>query len=309
MRSTFVNTLEKIAWKDKSVFLITADLGFKLFDSFKSNFPERFINVGVAEANMIGVAAGLSLSGKNVYCYSMSSFLTMRCLEQVRIDLCYHNLNVKLIGVGGGLAYGMEGITHHAVEDISIMRSLANMTVVVPGDPLEAEATLNESVTYEGPLFIRLGKDKDPFVHKDIQGFKISKGIVVNEGSDIAVITTGSMLHPSKIVLEELKNKGLNVTLISMHTVKPLDKVLIEKCSKKAKAIFTIEEHSVIGGLGSAVAESLMEIGYRGLFRKIAIPNKYCSYIGQAEYLRQKHCLTPHAIINRILEEYTQYKS
>jgi transketolase len=308
MRSAFINTLEKIAQKDKNIFLITADLGFKLFDNFKAKFPERFINVGVAEANMIGVACGLSLSGKNVYCYSMATFLTARCLEQIRVDLCYHNLNVKLIGVGGGLVYGAEGITHHALEDISLMRALTNMTVFAPGDPLEVEAVLKESIKYKSPLYVRLGKDKDPIVHKCMPDFKIGKGIVINQGEDLTLIATGTMLYSAKIVCEKLKDEGLRPTLISMPTIKPLDTALIENCAKKSKAIFTIEEHNIIGGLGSAVAESLMEAGFSGLFRKIAIADKYKSYIGKVEYLRQRHGLTPKAITKYILEAYADIR-
>ncbi len=308
MRTTFVKTLEKLAENDSSIFLLTGDLGFRLFDRFRDAYPQRFLDVGVAEANMVGVAAGLALSGKNVYCYSIATFLTTRCLEQIRIDLCYQNLNVKLIGVGAGWSYGLEGMTHHAIEDISIMRSLPNMTVVAPGDPLEAGAVITESAIYKGPLYIRLGRDNDPQVHKGIPNFKIGKGIIINKGSDLTIIATGTMLHAARIVLDILASKGLSATLISLHTIKPLDVNLIQKCAKESKVIFTIEEHSIIGGLGSAVAEILMESGYRGLFRRIAIPDKYCSDIGGAEYLREKHGLTPETITNRILREYEQMR-
>lgn len=304
MRSTAIQTLEKLCATDSNIFLMTGDLGFKIFDSFRSAYQDRFINVGVAEANMIGVAAGLSLSKKNVYCYSIVPFLTMRCLEQIRVDLCYHNLNVKLVGVGGGLAYGLEGMTHHAIEDISIMRSLPNMTVVVPGDALEVEAIMNESATYNGPIYIRLGRDGAPKVHGTLPKLKIGRGIVVNEGKDIVIIANGTMLHTAKIVSDTLVNKGLSVTLISMHTVKPLDKELIKDYINDSKAIFTIEEHSIIGGLGSAVAEVLAQSSYRGLFRMIAIPDVYGAYIGRVEYLREKYGLSPEAIVNYILNEY-----
>lgn len=304
MRSTAIQTLGKLAVTDSNIFLLTADLGFKIFDQFRSTHPDRFINVGVAEANMVGIATGLALSGHNVYCYSIVPFLTMRCLEQIRVDLCYHNLNVKLVGIGGGLAYGLEGMTHHAVEDISIMRSLPNMTVVVPGDPLEVEAIVNESATHQGPLYIRLGTDGSPQVHQTIPELKIGKGIVLNEGGDVGIIANGTMLHTAKIVSETLVSRGLAVTLISMPTVKPLDGGLVAECARGCEAIFTIEEHSIIGGLGSAVAEVLAESGYRGLFRRIAMPDAYGSDIGKVEYLREKCGLTPEVIMNHILSEY-----
>ena len=233
----------------------------------------------------------------------------MRCLEQIRVDLCYQNLDVKLLGAGGGLAYGFEGMTHHAVEDVSIMRSLPNMTVVVPGDSLEIEAIMNESATHRGPLYIRLGTDGSPQVHQTSPELKIGKGIVLNEGGEIGIIANGTMLQTAKIVSETLVSRGLAITFISMPTVKPLDEGLIAECARGCGAIFTIEEHSIIGGLGSAVAEVLAESSYRGLFRRIAIPDAYGSDIGRVEYLREKYGLTPEVIMNKILSEYEQHHS
>jgi len=305
MRITFIKTIERVALKDETIFLLTADLGFKLFDSFRRAHPGRFVNVGVAEANMIGIAAGLALSGKNVYCYSIAPFLTMRCLEQIRIDLCYQNLNVKLLGIGGGLAYGLEGVTHHAVEDLAIMRSLPNMTVVAPGDKREAEALANESVRYQGPLYIRLSKEEKSQVHKTTPRLKIGKGFIVKKGVGLTIITAGSLLFTSKAVSDILESKNVKTTLISMHTIKPLDTKLLKRCLKTSKAIFTIEEHSIVGGLGSAVAEVLLESGYKGIFRRLGLPDRYGPYIGKTEYLRKKYRLTPKAIANSILRVLT----
>lgn len=303
MRAAFAAVLEKIARHDNRVFLLTADLGFGLFDRFREAFPNRFINVGVAEANMIGVAAGLALSGKNVYCYSIVPFLIMRCLEQIRIDLCYQNLNVKLAGSGGGLSYGLEGVTHHAIEDLSIMRSLPNMTVVAPGDKLEAEAVTYESASHVGPLFLRLSKGQSLPVHEKMPKFKIGKGIVLKRGNCVSIIATGNMLATGKIVSDRLLRGGVSTTFVSMHTVKPLDADLLVECASQSRAVFTIEEHSIIGGLGSAVGEVLMESGYRGLFKRIALPDRYCTDVGEGEYLRGKNGLSPEAIFNRIMKE------
>lgn len=307
MKSAFIATLEKLASIDKSIFLLTGDLGFKTFDKFRNSFPDRFINIGVAESNMIGIAAGLALSGKNVYCYSIIPFLTMRCLERIRVDLCYHNLNVKLVGAGGGLVYGLEGMTHHAIEDISIMRTLPNMTVVAPGDPLEVKAVINESLAYKGPLYIRLGREGEKCIHKSPPEFKIGKGIAIRKGSGISIIATGTILCAAKSASEDLINEGLDVTLIGMHTIKPLDRDIIEYCAKNSKAIFTVEEHSIIGGLGSAVSEILIELDYRMLFKKIGLQDEYCSYIGSQDYLCEKYGLTPEGIKNFILKEYNQF--
>ncbi|OIO00658.1 hypothetical protein AUJ67_05555 [Candidatus Desantisbacteria bacterium CG1_02_49_89] len=303
MRGTFIRTLEKMAKADKNIFLLTADLGYKLFDNFRDNYPDRFVNVGVAESNMIGVAAGLALSGKNVYCYSMVPFLTMRTFEQIRVDLCYHNLGVKLVGVGGGLVYGLEGMTHQAIEDISIMRSLPNMTVTAPGDPAEVECLIEESVRYKGPLYIRLGKDRDPVVHETAPDFKIGRGIVLKRGKKAVLFAAGNVLPAAKAAVEALEENGLSITLVSMHTIKPIDKKLVIECARRTKAVFTVEEHSLIGGLGSAVAEIIAESGEKVIFRRIALPDAYSKYMGSSGYLRKKYGLTPQAIANRITKE------
>ena len=304
MRKVFFQNLEETAKKDKKLFLLVADLGIKFFSNFKNIDPQRSINVGVAESNMIGLAAGLAMSGKNVYCYSIIPFLTMRAFEQIRIDLCYNNLNVKLLGAGGGLVYGAEGVTHHAIEDIAILRSLPNMTVVAPGDVKEAEALAKASVNHQGPLYIRFGRDLDPVIHQKAINFEIGKGIIVNQGKDICLMATGTMLYPAKQVLDNLAKDGLNSTLISLHTIKPLDVELIKDCAKNYKAIFTLEEHNIIGGLGSAVAEVLAENKYNGIFRRIGIPDKYLSVVGSPNYLLKELVLDPDAMTNRILKEY-----
>jgi transketolase len=305
MRKTFFETLGKIAKGDRNIFLLTADLGVKFLDSFRSFDPGRFINIGIAESNMIGVAAGLAMSGKNVYCYSIIPFLIMRTFEQIRIDICYNALNVKLLGSGGGLVYGAEGVTHHAIEDIALMRSLPNMAIVAPGDALEAKAVAEASVNFKRPLYIRFGRDVDPSVHRE-EGFdfQIGKGIVVNRGNDICLIATGSMLYLAKLVTDSLKDKGLSATLVSMHTIKPLDKRLVEECLRNHRAIFTIEEHNIIGGLGSAVCEVVAESRFKSIFKRIGIQDEYCSDIGKVDYLREKVGLTPENIVNLILGEF-----
>jgi len=304
MREIFFDTLMNIAKNNDRIFLLAGDVGYGIFKKYKNTFPKRMINVGVAEANLIGIGAGLSLSGKNVYCYSITPFITTRCFEQIRIDLCYQNLDVKLVGSGAGLTYGLEGMTHHAIEDISIMRSLPNMTVVAPGDPIEYKAIARLSVSQKGPMFIRLEKKYKPKIHSDSTKFKIGKGSIIDEGNDITIIATGSMLHTAKIVSDELRKRGISATLISMHTIKPLDETLILDCAKNSNAIFTIEEHSIIGGLGSAVSEVLSEVSYSGLFKRIGLPDKYHNTVGTPEYLRKKCSLTPEQIEKTIIKLY-----
>lgn len=301
MRKAFIEQLEKLCEADKNIFLLSADLGFKLFDDFREKCPDRFFNMGIAEPNMIGVAAGLALSGKKVYCYSMIPFLIMRCVEHIRIDICYSSLDVRLIGVGRGLTYGLEGVTHHATEDLAMMRSIPNITIVSPGDPYETSACIDESSRYKGPMYIRLGKTGEPRVHDHAPVFRIGKGItVIDEGHDICILAAGSMLHKAKIASEILSKNGFGVTLISLHTIKPLDEALIKDCAKKCKSIFTMEEHSIVGGLGSAVAEVLSEMRYDGVFKRIGLPDKFNQHIGNAAYLYKKHLITPEDLANNI---------
>lgn len=301
MRTAFINTLLRRAKKDRNIFLLTADLGFKLFDKYRETLPNQFVNMGVAEQNMVSVAAGMALSGKKVYCYSMVPFLVMRAFEQIRVDVCNHHLNVTLVGVGGGLSYGFEGMTHHGFEDIAVMRSLPGMTVTAPGDPIECEAIVEESFDYKGPMFIRLGANNNPAIHKKGTEIKIGKGVVVREGTDACIVGTGSMLRFGVELVDNLNDNEVNASYVSMHTVKPLDDLLLRDLAGKYRAIFTIEEHSKIGGLGSAVSEYLLEIGYGGKFRRIGLPDSYCNEIGNYDFLRDKTGLTPEKMTEEII--------
>lgn len=303
MRDTFFKALGDIAQIDEDVYLLTGDLGFKLFDPFKAKCPDRFLDVGVAEANMIGVAAGLALSGKNVYCYSIIPFLIMRAYEQVRMDIAYHNLNVKLVGVGGGFTYGLEGFSHFGIEDLSLMRSLPNMNVVVPADSKEATQLVIASCEHPSPLYIRLGRTGEPIIHKGTPNFKIGRGMVLSEGRDVAIFAIGSMVYQAKLAASLLSKKGVSATVINMHTLKPLDISLIKACALAHRAIFTIEEHSIVGGLGSAVAEVLLENSYHGIFKRMGIPEKLSNFVGNADYLRKQYGLTAEDISKTIEKE------
>jgi len=302
MRTAFINILTELAREDKQIFLLSGDLGFSVFEKFQEEFPDRFFDIGVAEQNMVGIAAGLALSGKKVFIYSIVPFVTMRCFEQIRNDICYQNLNVKIIGAGGGLCYGSAGPTHHSITDIAIMRALPNMTVICPGDPIEVRLAIKTSLDYGKPTYIRIGKRHEPQVHSDSPGFKIGRGIILEEGSEITLIATGNMLFTAKQVASSLKENGLGIRLISMHTIKPIDQALILKAAHEMKAIFTIEEHSFIGGLGSAVAEILAESNYKILFKRFALPDIYTKDIGNQEYLRGKNGLAVNQIIANILK-------
>ena len=304
MRMTFIDTLHDLAKNDDRIFLLTADVGFSVFERFMEDFPDRYLNVGVAEANMIGVAAGLAMSDKIVYAYTMAHFLTFRCYEQIRLDLCYQNTDVKLVGSGGGLTYGSAGTTHHSIEDISIMRSLPNMCVICPGDPIETKYAIEASLKHEGPVYIRLGKN-DPNVHEGNSiNFQIGKGITLKRGNDLNILATGNMLESAKLAADRLEKEGINASVISMHTIKPLDVDLIEELAYSGEPMFTIEEHSIIGGLGSAVSEVLAELDCEVPFKRIGLPDEYSHIVGSQQYLRKKFGIDVDNIYKVIKESY-----
>lgn len=312
MRAAFIQTLIECARADGRIWLLVGDLGYSVVEPFRQEFPGRFINIGVAEQNMTGVATGLALSGKIVFTYSIANFPTLRCLEQIRNDVCYHGANVKIVAVGGGLAYGAQGMTHHATEDLAIMRALANMTVVAPGDPIETALATRAIIEWPGPCYLRLGKAGEPIVHKTSPNFQIGKAIVVREGSDVTLIAAGGILYNTVQAAEELAQQGIQARVLSMPTIKPLDTEAVLAAARQTKAIITVEEHSIIGGLGSAVAEVLSEMqsNFRP-FRRLSVGDSFLRVIGDQEYLRQACGISAEAIcktVKAILEPMVNIK-
>jgi len=304
MRTAFINTLHALAEQDKRVMLLSGDIGFSVLEKFQKEFSDRFLNMGISEANMIGVAAGLALCGMKPYVYSIIPFVTMRCFEQIRNDLCYQNVDVKIVGTGGGLSYGNLGPTHHAREDIAIMRALPNIIVTCPGDPIETELIVRESLKLNGPLYIRLGRGSEPIAHKEKPKLRIGKGIALKEGDDIAIVATGNILNNALTAAGLLAEKGINARVISMHTIKPLDKEIVLAAANETKAIFTVEEHSIIGGLGSAVSEVLAESDSKILFKRIGLKDAFEKTVGNHEYLRKMNNLLPEDIAEFIFKNY-----
>ena len=291
LRTAFIDTLRELARIDDRIFLLTADMGYSVFETFRDEFPDRFLNTGIAEQNTIGIAAGLAARGKIVFVYSIIPFVTMRCFEQVRLDLAYNFMNVKLVGVGAGLTYGLLGSSHHALEDIAIMRSLPDMTVLCPGDPIETRELIKRSFEYEGPVYIRLGKNGEPKIHPDETRIEIGKSITVLEGNDLALITTSNMLETGKKWVEEWKQDGVNVSLISMPSLKPFDSSTVKNLIDKEIPIITLEEHSVIGGLGSIISQVIATTGKPVKFQQIGINDKFSHVVGGHKFQRKKFML------------------
>ncbi len=301
MRTAFIETLNELADKDPRVCLIVGDLGYSVIEEFANKHPDQFVNAGVAEQNMIGLAVGMALSGKVVFTYSIGNFGTLRCLEQIRNDVCYHRANVKVVAVGGGLAYGNLGVTHHASEDVAIMRALPNMTVVAPGDPVEARLATRAVVALDGPAYLRLGKAGEPIVHADEPSFTLGRAITMREGSDLTLIASGGMLATADRVAAQLAEKGLSVRLLSMHTIKPLDRDAVVRAATETRFVFTLEEHSIEGGLGGAVAEVMAELdGSRALLKRIGLRPQFNAEVGDQKYLKSLHGLDEEGVMKTI---------
>lgn len=286
-RGQFINKLKEYAKKDPNIFMMTADLGFKLFDNFKEECPEQFMNIGVAEANMMAVGAGMALCGKNVFVYSMVPFVTSRAHDQIRVDVSGHNLPVKIVGVGAGVGYGLEGMTHLALDDISWMRSLPNMSIVCPADTFEMDALLPTIIEAKHPVYVRLIKGQASNVHsKNLSPIKVGQGLTLQEGKDVAILSFGSGVSCALETAQELyKEKTWTSGVYSFPWIKPIDKNLLQDIAENYPIIVTFEEHSEAGGFGTIVAENLMEMGYKGVFKKVAFPDRLPDVIGHGPYL------------------------
>lgn len=287
MRNTFIRTLYEIADEDSDIIFMTGDLGFGVLDEYRRKYPDRFINAGIAEQNMTSVAAGMALEGKKVFTYSIANFPSLRCLEQIRNDAAYHDANVKVVSIGAGFAYGGAGMSHHATEDLAIMRALPNVRVFSPGDPLETIEVTKAVAKVNGTCYIRLGKGGEKNIHSKINDFEIGKALKIIEGNEICIFATGSILSEANKAAINLNNKGISTSLYSFPTIKPIDKNSIFDCAKKHKCIITIEEHNIVGGFGSAVAEILSEIEENHAFlKKVGLKDTYSSEVGSQDYLR-----------------------
>lgn len=284
MRNTFLKTLIEEAKKNPDIYLITPDLGFGILEPFKEMFPQRFINTGIAEQNAVGVAAGLALNGKLAYVYSIIPFAVARPYEQIKVDCSYMNTRVRIVGVGAGFSYGAAGATHHALEDLAVMRALPNMTVTAPGSLNETEAIVRYSASCPGPMYIRLAKRGEPrFDYPVIVG----RCSTVLEGTDFALISTSNMLADAFELAQQYLKEGKKPLLLSAHTLKPFDSAKIKELISRKMPIITLEEHNIIGGLGSAVSEVIAISGAGAAFLPIAVQDQYSHIVGNQQYIKE----------------------
>ncbi len=276
MRNAFINSIYKVTRENNNVMCMVGDIGGFLLRNYIKDFPNNFYNLGAAEANLVGVAAGLAMSGKIPFVYTITPFITSRCYEQIKVDVCYNNSNVKIVGVGSGVSYGTMGSTHHSLEDIAIMRVLPNMTIIAPSDPQEVEEAVFATTKYQGPTYIRLTLSSSPLDYSRGK-FEIGKARIVRKGIDAAIIATGDMVIIAIEAAEALKKENINCYVVNMHTIKPIDEELIKKLSEECKVIVSIEEHSIIGGLGSSISSILSQYSNnKALFKIMGFNDVFC---------------------------------
>lgn len=303
MRNAFASELTAIAKNDPRIVLLSGDIGNKLFDHYKEAAPERFFNCGVAEANLIGVAAGLALNGLRPVAYTITPFITYRCYEQIRVDVCYHNLPVVIVGVGSGLGYASLGATHHSCEDIAVMRALPNMVVLCPGDPLEVRGAVRAALAQNSPVYIRIGKKGEPVIHPAEPAFTIGRAIELTHGTDVCLLAAGTVLGEARTAAEIIRQHGVTVTLTSFPTVKPLDDAYLAEVFRTHRLVVTLEEHSIIGGFGSAVAEWIVDRHERSArLLRLATRDEFFHLAGEQEFAREHFGLNAEAVAARIYE-------
>ena len=292
MRNAFADEITKIAEEDGRAVLLSGDIGNKLFDKFKSISEARFYNCGIAEGNMMGVAAGMALSGLRPFVYTITPFTTTRCFEQIRVDACYHHVPVVIVGTGSGLSYAELGPTHHSLEDMAILRTLPGMRVFAPCDSTELRLILREVLKDDSPAYIRIGKKGEPAIHAELPSLKIGRAITVRPGTEVCLLCAGNMMSETLRAAELLKEKGVSAEVVSFHTVKPLDEQYLTQAADRFRLVVTIEEHSRIGGFGSAVAEWYSASGMLVPQLAFGTEDSFMHEVGSQEYARKKYGLT-----------------
>jgi len=307
MRDSFIQRLYDLACADQRIMLLTGDLGFGVFDTFSEQLPKQFLNVGVAEQNLIGLATGLALEGKIPFVYSLANFPTLRCLEQIRNDACYHDANVKIVSMGGGFSYGALGMSHHATEDLSILRALPNLAIVAPSDDWEAAEATSALVKQPGTCYLRLDKTSAKTKYRPEEKFHLGKGRQIRGGYDITLISIGGILVESLEAAKILSNQGVECRVVSMHTLKPLDEELILDSVINTNGIVTIEEHTVNGGLGGAISEFCLESNaIPQVFGRIGLGSHFSSIVGSQSYLRSRYKMDASYIALKVIDLLSQ---
>ena len=300
MREAFVRALHEIAAQDPRVILVNGDLGFGVLTDFIARFPDNYVNAGVAEQNMTAVACGMALAGARAYTYSIGNFPTLRCLEQIRNDVCYHNADVTIVSIGAGFSYGQLGVSHFATEDLAVLRAIPEITVVCPSDPWQAYVLTHQLHALGGPNYLRLDKSAAGLAEAPVE---LGKARVVRDGSDAVIFATGSIVGEALHAAHELASERRSVRVVDVHTLKPFDTVAVCEAAQACGTVITLEEHVINGGLGGAVAEACLE-GGAGVqrFRRIGLPDVYPSVVGDQAWLRAHFGLDRTSVANVVRE-------
>lgn len=303
MKATFFKTLYELAGYDSRVQFIKGDTAY--IPDYQMAFPNQYLDVGIAEQNMIGVAAGMALEGKIPFTYSIVNFASMRCMEQIRNDIAYHNLNVKVVACGAGFDYGALGATHHATEDLAIMRVMPNMTVFSPCDAVETIAVTKAAYQIDGPCFIRNGHGGEAILHTEpLTSFQVGKAYPLLEGKDVVVFATGAVTEEALIAAKSLNKEGYGVGVYSFPTIKPIDRELIKEQAQAVRLIITLEEHNIIGGLGSAVAEIMAETPvHQAMLHRIGVHDTFATVVGSKAFLKKTYEMDAQTI-EKIVHKY-----
>ncbi len=301
MRDAYLSALYDLAAKNKCVMALVGDIGAIVFDRYREAYPAQFINCGVAEANMITVAAGLATCGKIPFTYTITPFITMRTYEQIKNDVCLQNANVKIVGVGAGIVYSTLGPTHHAIEDIAILKVLPNLTILSPADPLEAKKATYAAAAMKNPVYLRLGTNKEPPVYQQDYDFTPGKGVTLKDGNDITIIASGSIVYDTLQAAHNLEKENISTRLINIHTIKPIDKDIIITAASETGAILTVEEHHIEGGLGSSVAGVILEgVDLPIKFKRLGLEDLFCSQYGTHQELKSHYGLAIEDIMREV---------
>lgn len=301
MRNAYLSTLYELAKDNNRIMALVADNGAIVYDKFRKDFPERFLNFGISEANMVGAAAGLASCGKIPFAYTIASFLTMRAFEQIRNDVCMQKMNVKLVGIGVGFVYSTLGPTHQCVEDVAIMRTMPGMTILSPADPMESGKVTAAAASIDGPVYIRLATGGSPKIYQKDYDFKVGRGVVLREGGDIAIIGTGGILEDILKAAAALAGKGVSARVINMHTIKPIDKEVVLKAARDTRAVLTVEEHSIYGGLGSAVSEIFADEGLSVRLKRMGLKDSFPKGYGSYEEMKEMNGLSKKDILREAI--------
>lgn len=299
MRTAYLDALYELARKDKNVFAMISDNGAIVYDQYRKDFPDQYINSGIAEASMVAMAAGMASRGKIPFAYTIGAFLAYRALEFIRNDVCLQNQNVKIVGTGAGCVYSALGPTHHTTEDLGILRGMPNLTVFSPASPMEVKKVVNAAYEINGPVYIRLGTNREPEVYEREYDFKVGKGVELRSGTDVTLVSTGSIVYDVLQIANQLEKEGLSARVVNIHTIKPFDREIIIKAGKETKMIVTVEEHNINGGLGSAVAEVIAEENLDVEFKRIGLEDFIQGYGNHSE-VKKKNGLGNEDVIKKI---------